>query len=595
MKRIGGLTASCNGIKPSFLVGVSAFFVLVLALAIPIAAALPAPTVTFIPDRFSENGSFAALVNPGIFDRPVRVTWVSPGISETDLGLFPRSGDKWVCYFSNIDKDATCGPTPFTSIYASYDMIIKSVDNEGGMGNRTIDVVVGSIALTPEITVQGSKVIIVIYTSESADNVSYAIYDSDFVRVQDYTYLEKTPYGHFDGETNIEDSGIYYIALKAERGATSSFGGELKKIQMGGTDGGYVSGDIEADSISLELLMNKSQIYRNINNQMRNIGNDNLTGLSVSVDPRLASQISVLLEKSTLRSGESMYFTVEIKNVQNAMNLTTKANITTANGDVVGQIPLRLDVSVLNECTDTGQCPACPTTGTGIIIAPTSWSDEFIIGQSAEMNFTISNTGDTELTSISSTKGALGTVASVSLPNSIPAGSSRQMGISLSPYSGGVYSGIVTVTTSTGSQSILVSTVFYDDISYDIEDATSALQNIEDGLSFDQLDKLSDVVDGIKTSLIDAETYFDSGSYESAAQEYESANAKIAVLEDVVYALLQSNGALNGAGGDNTLIIILVVVLVVLGVALIYLKKFRGAGGGEDEEFEEEIEDEEGY
>lgn len=575
--------------------GIAAF--LLLLLAVSGAYALPSPTLTFIPDRFSENGSFLAIADPGVYDRSIRVTWISPGMGEADLGLFPRMGNKWVCYFSNKDKAAECGPTPFMSMLNSYEVTMKSADEFGNIGNRTVQVTVGGLKLTPSIAISGANVDLLIYPSGGLPtNVSFAVYDSDLVQKKPYSALTRDPNtGYFRGSTSLDKAGVYYVAFKANEGA-GGFGGEVKKIVIGGLGGdGTIYGSIQSDFASFAAMMNKTQVYRRTGFKVKNIGSRNLTGLSASVNARIANRVSITFDKAVLRPNESTYFTVELKNMANAMNLTASANVT-SNGTVVGVIPLRLDVSVLNECPGgTGPC-ICPPSASGFTITPAAFTGNFLEGVPASTNFTISNSGTAELTGLTSTASTgIGNAASVSLPQSVPAGGQRQIRVSLNPYAAGTYSGYITVSTSAGSQSILVAASFYEDITDGLEDSRTELESLRSNSSID-----SSILDEIGSGLDDAESYMTSRDYKAAQEEYASASSKLSVLSDLVsIGYDPGTGPGTGPGVDMTLPLILVVAIVALVGILIYLKKFRKAGGGSDEEFEEELEEagggEEGY
>jgi len=575
--------------------GLSALLLLFVLVAVSGAAALPVPNVQFIPEQLSENGSFLMIVDPMVYDKPVRVTWTVPAILDTNIGLFPRDGDKWVCYFSNDDPDATCGPTPFASNLESYDILIKSVDSYGDTGNRSYeDFEVGSIKLTPQLTASGSDVNMLIYPSGGIPKeVLYAVYDSGFDKKIDYTLLTMDPKtGYFTGTASLGAPGTYYFAFKTDD-QSESFGGGLMKKQVGiGT--GLVSGDIESDSVVLNLLLNKTQVYRNINNQMKNVGESNLTGLAVSVDRLVSDKVSIELEKRTLRPGETGYFTVKLENVENRMDIVTFANVT-SNNTVVGQILLSLNVSVLNECAGDGdQCPICPSTGGNFIITPVVWKDDFLLGDSPKKTFQIRNTGDSELIVDLPSPGDLGSAASITTDESIMPGSTGELSIELTPAFAGTYSGVVTVSTNGGSQNILVNANFYEDVSADIIDAKDDLSLLYDtGIS-------SFVLDDIESELTQAEDDLNFGNFRDAAEGFAAASAKVALLTDVVSAgYVPPADSGNGSGGDSSLIIIiLVVALVALGGVLLYLKKFRKAGGGlgSDDDIEKELDvDDEGY
>ena len=175
------------------------------------------------------------------------------------------------------------------------------------------------------------------------------------------------------------------------------------------------------------------------------------------------------------------------------------------------------------------------------------------------------------------------------------AGGQRQIRVSLNPYAAGTYSGYITVSTSAGSQSILVAASFYEDITDGLEDSRTELESLRSNSSID-----SSILDEIGSGLDDAESYMTSRDYKAAQEEYASASSKLSVLSDLVsIGYDPGTGPGTGPGVDMTLPLILVVAIIALVGILIYLKKFRKAGGGSDEEFEEELEEagggEEGY
>jgi hypothetical protein len=571
-------------------------FALVFSFLVSAALALPTPNVEFIPDMISENGSFLMIVDPMVHDKSIRVTWKVPGFLDTNIGLLPREGDKWICYFSNDDKDATCGPTPFSASWDQYDILIESVDSGGETGNKSFDnFEVGAIKLTPQLTPFGGSVDMIVFPSGGLPKeVLYAVYDSSFKKKIDYTLLSRDPAtGYFTGRANLGVPGTYYFAFKTDD-QSASFGGGLIRQDVGvGT--GLISGSVEADPVILNLLLNKTQVYRNINNQIKNIGSKNLTGLSVVVDSKIANMVSIQLEKKTLRAGESGYFTVKLENVNNRIDVATFANVT-SNGSVVGQIFLNLNISVLGECTSTA-CPICPTAGQGrFTFSDTVWQEDYLVGATPKMDFVITNNGDSDLTVDIPNTGTLGSSASITTDEIIPAGGTGTLSIELSPVFAGTYSGIITVTTSDGSQNIIVNTNFYNDISDDIVTAKTEL----DLLLSSDIDSLT--LTELDAELTQAEDDLNFGDYKSASEGYATAAAKVALLTDLVSSGFTppSNGGGSGDGDSTGIIIILVIVLVVLVGVFVYLKKFKGASGGgfggSDEDIEEELgADEEGY
>jgi len=581
----------------------SAFLLTVIF--IPITAALPVPNVRFIPETISENGSFLMIVDPMVYDLSTRVTWVVPAFVDTNIGLFPRIGDKWVCYFSNDDREANCGPTPFSSNLASYDITVKSVDSYGDTGNVSLEeYTVGPIKLKPLLTPAGSVVSILVYPSGGIPSqVHYAIYDSDFNQKADYKLLTMDPNtGYFKGKATLDAAGTYYFAFKTDNDPVNYGGGVMKLdfAKTGNIPGTLVTGEVESDSIALHLLLNKTQVYRNINNEMRNIGERNLTGLAVEVDSKLSDVLSIELEKLSLLPGQKGYFTVKLEGVKNRMDVITFANVT-SNNSVVGQISLALNISVLNECVGGDgptECPECPTADGDFTISPAVWEGDFLVGDSPAKIFEITNTGDSDLTFDISDTGDLGSTAAITTPESINPNQKGEMTVEISPSFAGTYSGIVTVRGSTGSQKIVVNTKFHNDVSDDIISTKSELDALA-GLGIDQ-----SVLDRIETELTQAEDDLNFGNYEYAEEGFRIAATKIDVITDILESGYtppvngNGNGTEPAPGSDNSLIIIiLVVVLAVLGGLLLYLKKFRkagGLGGGDDIEAELSV-DEEGY
>ena len=573
------------------LLGVLFIFALVMSVA-----ALPQPTVTFIPDTLAENSSFVISVDPGIYNRPVRATWTVIGITDTDMGLFPRVGNKWTCYFSSTDKDADCGPTPFIHGFSNYDMNVKTVDAYGNSGNISVEVSTGLIKLAPLVTVTGSRIDILIFPSGPIPtSVTYAVYEGDFSLKDDYSPLNfDTNTGYYRGSTTITAPGTYYIAFKAVDGL-GNFGGGVEKITVGSgsSGGGIISGEIQTDAVSFSVFMNATQTAKRTNYEMQNIGTQNLTGISVVFDAAYSNRISITPVDDSLNPNESTFFTVEISNMAgvSSMLISTRANIT-FNGTVVGQIPVNVSVSVLNECgSGTGTCPPCncpPAGSGGMSITPTSFSGDFQVGDTASRTFNITNSGDSEMTSLTYNTGTLSGTATVTLPSTIPQGGEGVATISLTPSSSGSYSGIITISSGSGSVSVPVSANFFVDSSDDIDYARLSLTELADfGVS-------SDVISGISALLDSAEDNIGYGNFKAAEEEYKEASAKI----DVVLAMMSGPNPPpppNG-GGDNTgIIIILVILLAGLGGGLFYIKKIKSkTGGGDEEELEEDISDLEG-
>ena len=66
------------------------------------------------PAVISKGSSFVLIVDPKTYERPIRITWSVYDTGSEGIGSFPIINGKGVCYFSDDDENATCGPSPFT-------------------------------------------------------------------------------------------------------------------------------------------------------------------------------------------------------------------------------------------------------------------------------------------------------------------------------------------------------------------------------------------------------------------------------------------------------------------------------------------------
>ena len=116
-------------------------FPLVFFLLLGTAAALQTPSAQLIPSNISANSSFLMTVDMGITTDSVRVMWSTPGIM-FGVGSVPKSGSKYICYFSSTDEASTCGPGPFAE-KATWQMNINAINQNSETSNVSISVPVG--------------------------------------------------------------------------------------------------------------------------------------------------------------------------------------------------------------------------------------------------------------------------------------------------------------------------------------------------------------------------------------------------------------------------------------------------------------------
>jgi hypothetical protein len=568
--------------------------VLLYVLLLPSALAISTPNVTFIPSQISANASFIAIADAGL-SNPTRVSWIVPGVGDVFYGSFPRTDNNFACYFSNTDATATCGPTPFTFSTIGFDpftMQIDSINQYGETGNVTLDVAVGGIKLTPDISINDTHIYMVIYPSGGMPlGVNYAVYNENLTLYSGYKSMEKDiKTGWYTGNFAILP-GSYFIAFSAT--SSSNFGGGVSKITIPG--GGEVctipeNGKskeeyvITADDVSLsKVYINKNQKFEQKGFKMTNIGNETVSGLTVSVPSAISSYLSIILEETTLAPNDTGFFNVKLDNIENSMNINTVVDITSGT-DTVGEISVNIPVSVIGAA-------ACAVSGS-LSVQPQIWTGEFLTDEGAEKTFSLSNNGDSDLTDLSySTTGNIEDVITVSLPSSITAGEAGDVEVSLDSDYTDNYQGLLVVEAGDDSVSILINANFYPDMSFQITDLSDRLGDVEAGLSEDNLLLLESSIEDIRSLLDSTQLSFDSGDYMDAEKSFIEAQSQIGLLEDVSYIPFDLPDQPVVGETDLTLVVGVIVAVVVIILVFIFFKKFKKPKTTE-EEFDEEFEEE---
>ncbi len=581
--------------------GLAAGF-LVFALVLVNVQALPDPIVTFIPEKFSANASFIAVADPGEYSKSIRVRWQVFGIAD-GFGSFPRSGNRWVCYFSNTDEKSTCGPTPFyaskyqgSETFIPYTFSVNISDAYGQESGFQDTVNAGDIELTINITTNNNGMVdITVWSDTGVTGVSYKTYNSsiDLLPEKSGSLVYYTPIRGYIGNISL-GPGEYYMAFAAQNSGGTSFGGDLVRFVIKGeeTGGAYVPADLEIDAVSLDVMVTKGQSFSQGGFRIRNLGNESIADLSTSIISALSPYLSITLGNSTIEGKGTIYFTVNLNNIQNSMEIGTQADIV-SNGTVIGRIPVNITISVMNECDGSagGDCPACVSGD--LSISPSTWIETSTVGETIYRTFTLSNLGNSTMDNISySATGTIGSIASVVLPNSIAPGSSGIVNVSLSTPSPGRYSGTIEIDTGAGTANIVVSAEFFQDISGDVDSLQQEFSSFRMNLSLDQENLFYYILDDIDSDISSADSYKDS-DYTRAKEYYDSASAKFSLLQNVIALGAAVQPVSAGGGFDFTLVIIVVVVLVVVFVAFKFLKK-HGLGSGKESAGEEEFEDDAG-
>jgi hypothetical protein len=176
-------------------------------------------------------------------DKPFRVRWTVVGSGVAGIGTFPLAGSEGnemaVCYFSDEDINATCGPSPITST-GTYTLIFhlitpRKVENF----SKTFNITEIDDLNDVNLIVDGNKVYIsLIHSNSEVDSVQYAVY-KDVEKTggtTPVTYLQSLTYticGNvpcFSSNYTLPGPGNYYFSFIAKKG--SDIGGLVKRVYL---------------------------------------------------------------------------------------------------------------------------------------------------------------------------------------------------------------------------------------------------------------------------------------------------------------------------------------------------------------------------
>jgi hypothetical protein len=201
-------------------------FLLVLAVCSQYVLALK-PSVEIRPTDptvISKDSSFVLMVDPKTTEKPIRITWSVYDTGNIGIGSFPMVGGKGVCYFSNDDGNATCGPSPFTK--SGPTRLYVHVVTSGGVDNVTEDLNISGIQIPlDDVYREGNTVYMNFYTP-AYDSFTYKIYHDDF------TFFTQGVLNRYKGMlytgNKTLNPGVYYFAFFADSGGT--YGTNLMRI-----------------------------------------------------------------------------------------------------------------------------------------------------------------------------------------------------------------------------------------------------------------------------------------------------------------------------------------------------------------------------
>jgi len=372
-------------------------FVLASLLVVPSAFALVAPDLTYYPTKVTADAGFLAVADPhpGVND-VIRVEWLkSAGVGGTGalMGLFPKIGNQWICYFSNSDQNSTCGPSPFTTTTAfggEWSLQLTSINQDEDSATQSHVVEVGGIDLTPSSTTidtNDETVDVIICPREVetglgklVNSINYHVYKSDMTDTGISGTIDFDAGIGCNVGTIDTGLGIFFITFDGEEsGAGTDFGGVAINVSVTRTSGigpsGYV---IDAETIIKSLGFTlPGQSFTGTGN-LTNLGENNLTNITVNTS-LYESQLNITVNPTNngiLEPDESTTFSYTVGNIASneGLYLNTWFDIhsnVTVDGTVidenekVGEVIMKLSVSYgggtsENPCTGLGDGSSCP-------------------------------------------------------------------------------------------------------------------------------------------------------------------------------------------------------------------------------------------
>jgi hypothetical protein len=565
------------------------------------ACALEITGVEFYPQNPSVESGFIVVTRVS-YNGSTRVSWMVPESCaepvETCFGQFPRSGNAFVCYFSKIDPDASCGPPPFDTPASVYNFVVNAIDGSGSVAQSTSQIATGSVPFNVYIQLTNDTVKMQVF--QYMDAVTYKIYDLGMSELTSGS-LQRNEYGTFIGDIPYDEN--YRFIVFSGTGASGPAGTAVTIPQQETEEEAKRTYNIVADDVKVyDAVVKQGKSFQYRGSRITNRGDTLVEGLSVEVPEALRKYLRITLENSTLEPNRSAPMTVEVVNLQGHLEISTTATVK-AGEQKVGEVDINIKVSVLAGETATAREP--PTA------MPSILKGEYIIRETSE-TVRIRNNDESPILIYNYTAPDLvSIISSVSLPDEeIAPGSTGDIVITFNPTSSGERMGILTLETDSGRANIFIDVTFHTNISDRISAARSGLDGAISGLSESQKGSLSDITQDIESDLSSAQSSFDMGNYALADSKVDSALAKVSLVESVARVLKGQTpgtaacdcdmsgeceegcwcdpdcGGSGGGGVDMTMIIIAAVVALGALGAWYYFKKVRRSG------WEGEVEDE---
>lgn len=504
-------------------------------------------SVEFYPESPSIGSGFIVVtrVDSAV---SVRVPWMVPACSEAEgacFGEMPKSGSAFVCYFSNADPNATCGPSPFNIPGFEETFTVYALDTSGAAPQKLEKkVTTGSSQFNAHLQLveNASEKTIKVQVFMQLSQLGYVIYDESMVAKTSGT-LAKNEYGTFIGDIPYAEN--YKFLVFSGNGTSGSAGAAYPVPKPAGSTGETNTNttsqfNIQVDDVRIsDAVVKQGGTFRHIGSKITNNGNSNVSGLAVSVPENMRRYLVITPEKTTLAPGEYTRMKVEVVNIQGHMEIMTTVNVT-VNGVSVGDADINIKVSVID---GSGTASDPPTAVPAII------KGQYMTGKDADETVTVRNNHDSEIRILQVTSTELGTILTAELPQEpISPGGSASFDLTFNSASSGSKTGVITIETDSGSASVFADLVFYSNMSNTVDMAESRLDGALAGIPEAKQTTLSSVIDSIRSDLSSAQTKFDANDFDGATRMVEIADAKISMLDDVADVVSGSSG---GGGGTT--------------------------------------------
>lgn len=198
------------------------------------------PEVTIIPaidnKIISANSDFAIKVDPRTSEKPVRITWSVYNAGNIGVGSLPIVDGKGLCYFSESDGNATCGPPPFFHAgETELDVFVIKPDTITTAANITIPLNISPIEINLNGVGRQDNVVYMIFYMPQKSSMTYGIYKEDLTSYKPPSELayKGPPLSRYEGNITL-NPGVYYFAFVVND--LGNYGTALKRIEIPSSD-----------------------------------------------------------------------------------------------------------------------------------------------------------------------------------------------------------------------------------------------------------------------------------------------------------------------------------------------------------------------